>query len=217
LGTISSALYLIADLAGDADGPLAALLTAALSGGPVQSVLLRPAEGQTLSARTVKPLVELIQSKGCAALIADDAALARTVRADGLHLTWSKEQIERFAEAREILGERFIVGVDAGRSRHDAMSLGEGGADYIAFGIPAHVEDRDTARDRQRDLVAWWSEIFEIPCVAFDVLDLENATELARTGADFIAIALPGDLSPADAPDWVAGAIKALTYEGAPA
>ena len=75
-----------------------------------------------------------------------------------------------------------MIGADAGRSRDDAMALGEAGADYIAFGIPAHVEDRTTAEERQCDLINWWSEIFEIPCVAFDVATAGQASALASNG-----------------------------------
>src|SRR5262249_47269195 len=93
------------------------------------------------------------------------------------------------AEARDILGTRFIVGVDVGRSRHDAMSIAEEGADYIGFGIPPHVEDRASAAERRAELIFWWSEIFEVPCVAFDVETVEEASVLAAGGADFIAMA----------------------------
>ncbi|MEQ1715759.1 MAG: thiamine phosphate synthase, partial [Hyphomicrobium sp.] len=110
-----------------------------------------------------------------------------------VHLAWSKDQLARYSEAREILGARFIVGVDAGRSRDVAMSLGEDGADYIAFGIPPHVEDRETAFARQLELISWWSEIFEPPCVAFDVADDAAAFDLAAANADFVALAI--DLS----------------------
>ena len=33
-------------------------------------------------------------------------------------------------------GDRGIIGVDAGISRHDAMTVAEAGADYVAFGAP---------------------------------------------------------------------------------
>jgi len=35
--------------------------------------------------------------------------------------------------------------------------------------------------------VAWWAEIFEVPCVAF-AETADQAAELARAGADFIAL-----------------------------
>ena len=121
-----------------------------------------------------------------------------------MHLSWAKDQAERFAEAREILGERFLVGVDAGRSRDDAMTLAEAGADYIAFGIPPHVEDRVSAAERQEDLVSWWSELFEIPCVAFDAADAGAAVRLAGAGADFVAV----KVKTSDAPDTAREQVK---------
>ncbi len=144
----------------------------------------------------IAALIADIQKLGIAALVTD-AALARIVKADGVHLPASKSIVEVYREARETLSGRLIAGADAGRSRHDAMTLGEAGADYVAFGIPAHVEDRETAAGRRRDLVAWWSEIFEIPCVAFDVATPEDAEDLVQAGADFIAVHLPDTTDPA--------------------
>jgi thiamine-phosphate pyrophosphorylase len=125
------------------------------------------------------------------------------VKADGVHLPASKTAAATYREAREVLGTRFIVGVDVGRTRHDAMTLGEEGADYIAFGIPAHVEDRETARARRRELVAWWSEIFEVPCVAFDVETPEDAHDLAASGADFVAVRVPAGLPAENVADFL--------------
>ena len=180
-------LYLVVEAGADPRA-LAPLLGAA----DAAAVLIAAPEGGRLEVAGARPLVEMAQAKGVAALIEGDAQLARTLRADGVHLPWSKDVVARFGEAREILGGRYIVGADAGRSRHDAMTLGEAGADYVGFGIPAHVEDRDTARERRLDLVAWWSEIFELPGVAFDVETADDAAALARAGADFVAVRAAG-------------------------
>ncbi|WP_252251115.1 thiamine phosphate synthase, partial [Clostridium sp. ZBS13] len=80
---------------------------------------------------------------------------------------------ERIEAAREILGGRAIIGADPGRSRHDAMTLAELGADYMAFGPEGEgdVEARD-------ELAAWWAEIFEIPCVVLGVATSAEAVAL---------------------------------------
>lgn len=192
-GSAPSRLYLVLETGANAQ----ARLDAALAGAVPSSLLLVAPRGKTLDATSVLPLLETAQKNDIAVMLADDAQLVRTTRADGVHLTWSKDIGRRAAEAREILGHRFMLGADVGRSRHDAMEIGEAGADYIAFGIPSHVEDRDTARERRTELCQWWSEIFEIPCVAFDVDSAEDAEVLAALGTDFVAMAIP----PAAAPD----------------
>lgn len=202
-----SRLYLVIDCGESAADRLAAALTVASP----SSVLIVPAVGAALEAQAVLPLIAAIQATGAAALLLDDAQLARVTKADGVHLSWSKEAIARYEEARDILGQRFIVGIDAGRSRHDAMELGEAGADYVAFGIPAHVEDRGTAVDRRLDLCAWWSEIFEVPCVAFDVTSLEEAEDAARAGADFVAVRIPDGASAQAVQAFARAAVTALS------
>lgn len=160
----------------------------------VATVVLEPSDAGPVSPSDLADSVAAIQAAGIATLISGDAALARVVKADGVHIPASKSALAAYREARDILGGRFIVGVDVGRTRHDGMVLGEEGADYIAFGIPAHVEDRDTARKRRLELIGWWSEIFEPPCVAFDVETPGDAGELAAAGADFIAVRVPAEL-----------------------
>jgi thiamine-phosphate pyrophosphorylase len=180
-------------------------LQAALAAAKIASVLIVPPGGAMLDASTAGPLVEAAQRKGAAALVADDARLARALRADGVHLSAARNPRERYAEARSVLGGRGIVGVDVGVSRHDAMTVAEAGADYIAFGAPAQLKDRDKARVRRDELVAWWAEIFEAPCVAFDVETPDEAELLARSGADFVALALPAGATPAAVGSLVAG------------
>ena len=191
---VQSKLYVVA-VAGTDPRQVQALLEAA----GAATLLIAAGGGVALSAAAARPLVELAQAKDIAALIEGDAQLARTLRADGVHLPWSKDAAARYGEAREVLGTRYIVGIDVGRSRHDAMTLAEEGADYIGFGIPSHVEDRSAAAARRLELVSWWSEIFEVPCVAFDVDDVEDAMALAGAGADFLAMRADAGMMPADA------------------
>jgi thiamine-phosphate pyrophosphorylase len=59
------------------------------------------------------------------------------------------------------------------------MTAGEAGADYVGFsGIRG---DTDGGR-----LVAWWANLFEVPCVALDELPEAEARQLVLDGADFI-------------------------------
>ena len=201
-------LCLVIEATGAAAGEAA--LRAALGAAEFASVLFASASGGGFDAATLVPLVAIAQQQGVAALLEGDARLARTLKADGVHVPCSKAPLAAYAEAREIVGGRAIVGADAGRSRHDAMQLGEVGADYIGFGIPRHVDDRASAATRRLDLVAWWSEIFEVPVVAVDVESPAEAATLAAAGADFIAARLPTARAGAEVQGWVREMAAAL-------
>jgi thiamine-phosphate pyrophosphorylase len=203
----ASQLYAVVEAGEDA----LARLQAALDAAPIASVLIRPAAGSSLDGGSAKPLIDLAQKGNAAALLAGDAQLVRTLRADGVHLDAGKDLTTTYEEARGILGDRGIIGVDVGISRHDAMTLAEAGADYIAFGAPAHLNDRDKGRARRDELVAWWGEIFEVPCVAFDVETGEEAERLTRAGAEFVAVQLPAGATASATRDLVAGIAAALS------
>jgi thiamine-phosphate pyrophosphorylase len=186
-------------------------LSAALAAVQIASVLIVPVGEGALDVAVAKPLVELAQRAGAAALIADDATLSRSLRADGVHLGISFDPAGAYAEARKVLGARGIIGFDAGISRDDAMTLAEEGAEYVAFGAPLDLLDLDKARARRADLIAWWAEIFEVPCVAFDVESAEAAEAMARAGADFVAVTLPAGEPPAASRDLVVGIATAIS------
>jgi thiamine-phosphate pyrophosphorylase len=186
-------------------------LGAALAAADIAAVVIRSDTGEPPSPALVRPLTDLIQAKGAAALLLGDARVARTVHADGVHLPPSKTLIADYQEAREILGARAIVGADAGRSRHDAMTLGETGADYVAFGVPDFVAEREHVIERQRELIGWWADIFEVPVVAFDVTSTEWAARMAAAGADFVSLRLPPESGTQAAGSLVESAAAALT------
>ena len=167
-------------------------LTAAAEAGKVACCLIVPTAGAAIEAAAARPVVAAAQQAGVAALIADATDLVQVLRADGVHLTPTRHLLDTYAAARQTLGRDAIVGADVGVSRHVAMSLAEAGADYIAFGAPAHLKDRPRARERRDELVSWWGEIFEVACVALDVEGPAEAERLARAGANFVAVTVPG-------------------------
>ncbi len=223
-------LYLVMEVHSGARDQLLELLAHAT----IPSVLFCPPHGGALTAPLLKPLIDLAQSKDTAALVLDNVALARALRADGVHLSAGADIIARFDDARSVLGAGAIIGADAGGSRHVALELGEAGAEYVGFGrdgsltatssTPAsanspadvHVASGDEATGEihgplsQRDLIAWWSEVLEVPCVAFDVADVDGVSAMADAGADFVAVKSPVEASPAAVVDWFANLLRAV-------
>lgn len=167
-------------------------LAAALSAGRVAAVMIQPKAGEQLGAGEVKPLVALAQEHGAAAILYDDVDLAVTLKADGVHVPAGDEAADQVAAARTTLGRDASIGVDAGASRHQAMAGGEAGANYVAFGLANPSEDARSVRD---DLVAWWGEIFEVPCVAMDLVTADEVEMADRNGADFASLVVPSSAS----------------------
>ena len=83
--------------------------------------------------------------------------------------------------ATQALKPDFIVGAGSIASRHDAMSKGELGPDYIFFGPLSGVRDPE-----QREMARWWAEIMDVPSVLSDpAATAETATS---EGSEFIAL-----------------------------
>jgi thiamine-phosphate pyrophosphorylase len=173
-------LYLVlpARTSATLEGPL----TEAMDGADVACVLLCE-DGPTADPASDFRLRELTQAREVALLIENDARRAERVGADGVHIAGDAVL---YRQTREHLGQRAIIGVGCNGSRHEAMLLAELGADYVAFG-PAHALG-EREREERAGLIAWWSEIFVVPCVAWNVETPEEAATLAGLGADFIAL-----------------------------
>ena len=165
-------LYLSLDpdcLLADSPDALAAVLDAA----DVACVLLRAGTDRAGTAERARRIIGTAHARDVAVLIGDDAALALETGADGVHLSGGPGT---YAEARSVLGAEAVVGVDARGSRHQAMDAGEKGADYV--GLPA----------ADGDMVAWWTSIFQVPCVAMSGSDVAAARQAVERAAEFVEL-----------------------------
>jgi thiamine-phosphate pyrophosphorylase len=160
---------------------LEAQLAQALATTDAACVLLC-GDGAPIDENHAGRLIDLVQAGGLACLVDNDPDLAERLGADGLHLDANPAT---YAAARKLLGESANLGALCGFDRHDAMQMAELGADYVAFGPKA--ESIIDAIDQYADLIAWWAEIFVVPCVAWNVDTAEQAAKFAALGADFVA------------------------------
>ena len=164
-----------------APATLTAHLAQAMANTDAASVLLCREES-ALDDTLAGSLIDLVHGHDLACLIDQDAALAERLGADGVHI--AADPIV-YAESRKLLGESASIGAGCGMNRHDAMRLAELGADYVAFD-PGTID----AIDQCAELISWWSEIFVVPCVAWNIDNAEQAAKLASLGADFVAPSL---------------------------
>jgi thiamine-phosphate pyrophosphorylase len=186
----------------DETADFAPLLAQALAAGDVAAVLLRLADADERSLiNRAKALCPVAQDKGAALLLDGRAELVARAGCDGAHLTG----LAAFTAALERLKPDRIAGVGGLATRHDAMVAAEAGADYVMFGEP----DENGARPSFaaiEERVAWWAEVFEVPCVGHAAAPAE-VRPLAEAGADFVAL---GDWLWRDPQESVAAAAREL-------
>lgn len=175
-------LYLATPVVADAVA-LAAQLTAMLKGTDVAAVLVRLKETDPRSMITqVKALAPAIQNAGAALLLDSHADIVARAGADGAHLSG----LAAFDEAAPGLKPDRIAGVGALATRHDSMSAGERGADYVLFGEP-EADGKRPSTEAIAERLDWWAELFEPPCVGY-AISLDEVRDFVAAGADFILV-----------------------------
>ncbi len=173
---MSAELFLVAPPDAETNR-FAATLKRALDAEPAAALLLPRGSRHDAGYRAfVIAILPIAQQRDCAVIVENDADLARSVGADGVHVSLGLSAVQ---QALKLLKPDMIVGVGNLHSRHDAMLKAEAGADYVFFGDiatgKALPQDIDTAQ--------WWAETFEVPCALF-----EAGRDAAGTGAEFAAL-----------------------------
>ncbi len=135
--------------------------------------------------RATTTLLPITQKHGVAFILNDRPDLAAELGCDGAHVG---QEDASYDEARHLLGTRAIVGVTCHDSRHLAMAAAEAGADYVAFGAFFPTSTKTPKFSARPDLLNWWSDIMEAPCVAIGGITVENCPPLVSAGADFLAV-----------------------------
>jgi len=146
----------------------------------IACVLLRSSPEGLVNRELGVNLRDVADRRETAFLVEDDLNAALALEADGLHIGADRELLAR---ARAMLAQDVQIGIHCGSQRHQAMDMGETGADYVAFG-----EDLASHSEHVCELIEWWSEIFVLPCVAWGISDARQGLTYAERGADFVAL-----------------------------
>ena len=177
-------LYLISPL--DVSGAFPERLARALDSAPVAAFQFRVKDlDDHAAARLAEPLQEICAARDVTFIVNDSISLAKRLGADGVHLGQSDGSV---AEAREALGREAQIGVTCHASRHLGIDAGEAGADYVAFGAFFPSTTKTTEHQAELELLEWWQQIMEIPCVAIGGITPANCPPLIKAGADFLAV-----------------------------
>ena len=133
--------------------------------------------------RAADALREAAHARDVAIVVTDHVKLAERLGLDGVHLSDAARSVR---DARKALGPDAIVGSFCGTSRHDGMTAGEAGADYVSFG-PVGASTLGDGAQADHEIFEWWSEMIEVPVVAEGNLDADTVRTLAPV-TDFFAV-----------------------------
>ena len=141
-------------------------------------------QNENVIAKTADVTRDICHSRDVAIVIKDHFLFVEKHGLDGVHLSDGSRNVRK---ARKNLVKDSIVGAFCGNSKHDGLTAGEAGADYISFGPLSKTTLKD-GTIAQNDLFKWWSTMIEIPIVAEGNLNkkviysLENDTDFFAFG-----------------------------------
>ena len=118
-------------------------------------------------------------------IINDEASLAQSIDADGVHLGKNDTSIEA---ARELLGKNKIIGASCYAQFENVYPAISASADYIAFGSFFHSPTKPNAPKANIDLIINAKQQFNTPICAIGGINPQNASTILQAGADMIAV-----------------------------
>jgi len=177
-------LYLLTPPRINAD--FADTLARTLDAGPVSALQIRLKDHNEAEIRALAPgLIKVARARGVTVILNDDPQLASALGCDGVHVGQEDASVK---QARADLGPKALIGATCHDSRHLAMTAGEQGADYVAFGSVYETATKTPKSRASLELFTWWRELFELPCVAIGGITPDNARPVIEAGADYLAV-----------------------------
>ncbi len=157
----------------------------ALQGGARVLQYRNKAAAAALRLKQAEALRELTREFSASLIINDDAALAKQVDADGVHLGGEDGSV---ATARELLGSDKIIGVSCYNRLALAHEAVRQGADYVAFGSFFSSTVKPDAVVVTLDLLRQARCELAVPLVAIGGITAQNGAQLLEAGADALAV-----------------------------
>ena len=177
-------LYVIVDPVATRDRPVIEVAEAVLDGG-ASLVQLRDKTSDLGSILpTARAIRALCENRGALFIVNDDPALALASGAHGLHLGQDDMTV---TDARRIVDSSTIVG-RSNNTFEEIESSRDAGADYLAVGavFPTSTMGKGRRPVVGTELIARAKAAADQPIVAIGGINVHNAAEVIRAGADCI-------------------------------
>jgi thiamine-phosphate pyrophosphorylase len=168
----------------DDTASLARDVAAAIRGGAAAVQYRAKSLSAAVMREQADALAAVCREGGVLFIVNDDAALAREVGADGVHVGRDDAGV---ASARALAGDELLVGASCYDDLARAKELCERGADYVAFGSLFASAVKPHAVRASLDLVRDASRL-PVPVVGIGGIDADNAASVIAAGAAAVAV-----------------------------
>lgn len=119
-------------------------------------------------------LFAFARGKGIATIFRGPAAMAKTLEADGVLL----QDVNDIAAAKELFGEKGIVGLACALSQEASLAAYDAGADFVTFGGPQKMPGVDVMK--------MWTILTDRPAVVEGPVTNDYCAYYVAAGAGFI-------------------------------
>ena len=136
-------------------------------------------------AKLALGLKDLCEQYQCPFIVNDDVMLAKSIKADGIHLGEHDKKIE---ESRDFLGPESIIGASCYNRIDLARKAYQTGANYVAMGAFFPSTNKPNAVNAEFDLIKRVKMEIPLPVVAIGGITPQNAKKIVEAEADYIAV-----------------------------
>ncbi|NOQ13979.1 MAG: thiamine phosphate synthase [Methyloprofundus sp.] len=130
-------------------------------------------------------LKELCHAHNIPLIINDQPELAKHIGADGVHIGQEDSQL---TYAREVLGNKAMIGVSCYDSVELAIQAQQLSADYVAFGRFFPSSSKPLAAPAHMTTLQAAKKSIKLPIVAIGGILPDNGAQLLSAGADMLAV-----------------------------
>jgi len=182
---VDYSLYLVTDRALAGERPLEQIIEAAVRGGATVVQLREKNRTTEEFIALARPIRRLTRALGVPLIINDDVEAALAVEADGVHVGQSDTP---WQEARRRLGTRAVVGLSVG-TFEDLAAAESAEVDYLGIGpiFPTPTKT-DAAPPWGLEGLRRAHAASQHVLVAIGGINVQNASEVVRAGADGVAV-----------------------------
>lgn len=135
--------------------------------------------------KIIKKIISLCEDFDAKLIINDNVKLAKKLKAHGVHI--GTEDMSAI-QAREFLGNDFIIGVSCYNDINLGLKAKKYGADYVAFGAAFESKSKPSAVISGIEIISEAKDKISLPICIIGGINQDNISKVAEKKPDMVAM-----------------------------